>query len=184
MHVYLALNLSPFLILQFRSSCNSTPTTVEIIKTSCNSLRSYFYALQPAELGQARIIILFFLIFFYSEIYNTDWERQIITAWLNKVRATSELGSKRNSSTNKGGFHDRIKFNVIFKFKIFFYWGFISIILISSGRTQTIVAFDVKNNTKSVIIPLANKWYSLFCFVSCVKLWIIIEWSSVGLDTW
>ena len=137
-------------------------------------MRPYFICLTTcwARTSQNNHFILFN--FFHSEIYNTDWERQIITAWLNKVSATSELGSNRNSCTNTGRFYDRIRFDVIFKFKIFFYWGFICIILISSGRTQSIVAVDVKNNTKSVIIPLANKWYSFFCFVSCVTLWIII----------
>ena len=65
-------------MLQFSSSSNSTPMAVKIIKVSDNfmiTLRSvgpYFLALQPAEPGQARIIILSFQTISYSEIYNTD----------------------------------------------------------------------------------------------------------------
>ena len=65
-------------MLQFSSSSNLTPMAVKIIKVSDNfmiTLRSvgpYFLALQPAEPGQARIIILSFQTIAYSEIYNTD----------------------------------------------------------------------------------------------------------------
>ena len=65
-------------MLQFSSSSNSTPMAVKIIKVSDNfmiTLRSvgpYFLTSQPAEPGQARIIILSFQTIAYSEIYNTD----------------------------------------------------------------------------------------------------------------
>ena len=95
MYIWFWTNLGPFLILQFPSYCKSTPMAVKIIKVSYNfmiTLRSvgpYFLALQSAEPGQARIIILYLLYVFIQRYAIQTESDKIITAWLNKVRTTA-----------------------------------------------------------------------------------------------
>ena len=145
-YIWFWTNLGPFLILQFPSNCKSTPMAVKIIKVSFNfmitirSVGPYFLALQPAEPGQATIIIPYFLnVFIHRYAIQTESDK-IITAWLNKVRTTASSDKIREGSMIK----IRSKLSLSLRcFWLKLYFSYLNF----GWKNSTIVACDVSKTT-------------------------------------
>ena len=104
------------------------------------SVGPYFLALQPAEPGQARIIILYLLNVFIQRYAIQIKSDKIITAWVNKVRTTASSDKIREGSMIK----IRSKLSLSLRcFWLKLYFSYLNF----GWKNSTIVACDVNKTT-------------------------------------